>query len=120
VLIIRNEQMAAFAATGRERFARRCAAVLRQAWPARLRGWSDAELLSELAFRLDQAGSHGLERDDDLLEYLHLCVLLGHRFPGGPDYGWARSVLADATLSPSARVRALQRRIADQMDAEFA
>lgn len=112
VLVIRDAQMKALALHREGRFERRLVESVKRLWPAEhaARG-GDAGVAQAVRSAVEDGRRHGLESERDLLRLTHLWWMLGDSLSVGGEHEWARAVLADPSLAPSAKLEAIFARL---------
>ena len=103
MLVIRNEQMQAFAARRQNEFHAACTAR----WMARARDGADEKQANEIVARSVTRAfeQYGIDREGLLVRYLDFVQDLGEDFDRQP---WAAEVLSDTELSAAQKMRLLE------------
>jgi len=102
MLVIRPEQMEAFAAYKRRQFETRIAAQLREDYPEETAASSDEELMAFVAKQIDRARNHGIVRTEDVAIFVDRAAWYGDGWDERLD--WARKILTDHELDGAARI----------------
>ncbi len=110
MLRIRDEQLRAFFLALGGPFVSRALAHVREAYPERCRELGDAAVRASIDRCQERGWEHGIDEDDDLMNYLEAMYTLGFDFEEDPRYPWARQILADVKLDVSTRAELLMMR----------
>ena len=107
MLIIREEQRAAFRAAARRRLCDRICMLLLQMLPDRTAKFEQAELVAFVDTGIDRALAWGFTWDSTIGDYIALSLQRGADFDRVPE---VRRVFEDGTIPVKARVRVLVER----------
>ncbi|WP_164002968.1 hypothetical protein [Pyxidicoccus caerfyrddinensis] len=108
MLIIRTQQLQAFAATAERDFLRRLARAVRRHFPAATQALPEEELLAEVEVRVEQARGHGLTWESSIADFVGFTFDVGPGFDSHPS---VRLVLEDPALPPDRRMERLTREL---------
>jgi len=106
MLVIRREQMEAFAAARWRGFASLAAMHCRARHPEECAELDDQSLQSVVDSALRRARSHGFDQAQDLIRYLDMYFIMG---PGADQEPWVAAILSQSKYSPSTRMDLLFR-----------
>ena len=104
ILTIRAEQMEVLRRTMRERFQQRMVRHLRQRFAEQTKELDDQALARLVEERMQEAGEFGIRGERDLQRYLEYAVEVGSDFPEAPGLKPVRRILADTTLTGTAKM----------------
>ena len=102
MLVIRDQQIVAFASAAQHLFCAQLSRDIRLVLPDKVRGLSLESLYAAVSDRVHQATSFGLSDRYDIRRYVECSYVLGWAEAGPPVK--ARGVLEDADLSPEERM----------------
>jgi hypothetical protein len=108
VLVIREEQMAAFAVGAREQFVAHAVARLRVDEPEIFAAAPDVEVTAFVRHGLARAEAHGITESALVLDFLTCMAWLGPDFESRPDAAGAARILADPAQTPEHKVARLE------------
>jgi hypothetical protein len=106
MLVIRDEQLAAFSEAGRKRFEAWMQAHLRRFFPRQCDALGDTKIEETIRYGIERAKSYGITVKRDVCKYLDLMVLFGRDFDTSPRLPWAGRILK-GKASAAAKVEAL-------------
>lgn len=116
MLTIRAEQMQAFADAALDAEKAHLRALLAHYWPdlaaRRDGGWPFVELVVE------QTRRYGIDDPADMAAYLNVMAALGPAFEDDVRFPWARPILENDSLRPSARLQYLRAEVAHCLAAQ--
>ena len=110
MLIIRKEQMEAFARQAREQFIHDSIAHIRTVLPDEYAFLGDSRVRESVDLALQRADGYGITDTYDVLRYLNLMYSLGFDFDRDEQYDWAAGILTDKSLSSRTRMDLLVER----------
>jgi hypothetical protein len=116
MLRLRKEHLEAFEAQIVNNFALRVLAHAKAVWPVETGELGDAPTLELVRGAIKRGAALGLTIEFDIVRFVDLTFILGKDFDTNPLGAWMRPVLADRTLTPTAKVDKLYQR----MEEEFA
>ena len=108
MLIIRNEQMQAFAQDRVQQFEQRVAQHLRTSWGPRCAALRDPEILQSIREAAARARAHGLTRVRDVVRYIELGYRVGPAFEASPP--WVGEILR-SDRHPARKMDEIDRRL---------
>ncbi|MGH9351142.1 MAG: hypothetical protein ACRD2G_03110 [Terriglobia bacterium] len=110
MLIIRKEQMAAFAGDGRKRFERRMMEYIASEYPEKYKKLGETKA-KELVLKGIEAGRrNGIGSEGTVAALVELMLEFGERFELSPDPSWAQEILAHDTLPGGVKVEIIGER----------
>jgi hypothetical protein len=104
MLKLRPQHLAAFEAHVVNQFATRALAHVKAVWPAETAGLGDAVVGQLVREGIQRAAALGLTSEFDVIRYVDLTFILVKDFETNPLAMWTRPVLADRTLTPTAKL----------------
>jgi len=116
MLKLRKEHLDAFEAQVVSLFATRVVAHVKAVWPAESGELGDPAVTDIVRTAIQRAASLGLLSELDVVRFVDLSFILATNFETNPLAGWTRSILADRSLAPVAKLDRLYQR----MEEEFA
>jgi hypothetical protein len=116
MLKLRKEHLDAFEAQVVSLFAARVVAHVKAVWPAESGELGDSAVTDIVRTTVQRAASLGLLSELDVVRFVDLSFILATNFETNPLAGWTRSILADRSLAPVAKLDRLYQR----MEEEFA
>ena len=116
MLKLRKEHLDAFEAQVVNLFTTRVIAHLKAVWPAECGELGEAGVNETAKTAIQRAASLGLSNEFDIVRFVDLAFILARDFETNPLSSWTRPILADRTLTPTAKVDRLYQR----MELEFA
>jgi hypothetical protein len=116
MLKLRKEHLDAFEAQVVSLFATRVVAHVKAVWPAESGELGDPAVTDIVRTAIQRAASLGLLSELDVVRFVDLSFILATNFETNPLAGWTRSILADRSLGPVAKLDRLYQR----MEEEFA
>ena len=116
MLKLRKEHLEAFEAQVIRLFAARVVAHVKAVWPAECGELGEAAVADTVRTAIQRAAALGLFSEYDVVRFVDLGFILVKDFETNPLSMWARPILSDRTLTPSAKIDRLYQR----MEAEFA
>jgi hypothetical protein len=116
MLKLRKEHLDAFEAQVVSLFATRVVAHVKAVWPAESGELGDPAVTDIVRTAIQRAASLGLLSELDVVRFADLSFILATNFETNPLAGWTRSILADRSLAPVAKLDRLYQR----MEEEFA
>lgn len=117
MLILRYEQVQAFARADRGVLCDRVFAHVRRFFSAQCAETSDVELRARIRRGLERCDAHGFRAFWDVCRYIDLMVIFGDDFDRSESFPWAGRVLADPSLrDPHARFEALHAAALDELE----
>jgi len=110
MLVIRPEQMEALNAGCLEQYRQRVVERLHREYSDPDAQASDEELHDFVCRGMEQAGSYGIDGEDDMEAFIVFLFVHGERFDDDPDFAWARSILDDDEIDGTAKMEAIEER----------
>jgi len=107
VIVIRNEQKAAFAELKRRTFEARVAALLRERFPQETESISQEDLKRQIREEAENAGRIGLESDETAQRFIEFTLLHGRDFVRDYEGTWVARTLRDPALAEADKVALL-------------
>ena len=111
MLIIRNEQIQQFIASGEDELALMVARCVREANPERVSAYDDAALESMVKLGIERARSHELIAAEDIAAFVSVMFAVAPRFDEQPEIG---QVLSDPQFPAGMRFYQIFDRVADE------
>ncbi len=111
---IRQEQMDAFKPDLLRRFEERVAVHVRESCAEETAALSEEDLGRCVHEAVQRARGYGIEREDDVVDFVEWTFELGPRFELEREYSWALTILQDPQLDGEAKVV----EIADRLEEE--
>lgn len=112
MLVIREEQMAMFAAGAEERFVERIVQHLQKFWPVKCKRQGTRHVRSITRGGIDRARSHGLRSEYDIARFIDLMYILDLEFDTNPEYKWVQRFLKGPEMAPGRKMDEICGRIA--------
>jgi hypothetical protein len=94
-MIIRAEQMEAFASATQKNYETETLQHLKQDYPRAVRGVEDSKLRDFIKRGIKRAGRHGFQARGPVRRFIDFQVLLGHEFDTDPALFWISDILRD-------------------------
>lgn len=98
MLVIRDAQMQAFREAQVRRFENDAVQHLERVLPDRCREMGAGAVRESVQLAIRQTQVYGLDREYDVLRYLHCMCVLGFGFDQDPRYPWAKELLTKPGL----------------------
>jgi hypothetical protein len=114
MLKLRPEHLTAFEAQVVRLFNSRVVAHVKVVWPAECGELGDAALAETVRGAIQRAAALGLSSELDVVRFVDLAFILAGDFDTNPLAGWTRTILADRTLAPAAKLARLYQRMEDE------
>ena len=111
---LRKEHLAAFEAQVVSLFASRVVAHVKAVWPAECGELGDAAVTEIVRGAIQRAATLGLSTELDIVRFVDLAFILTKDFDTNPLAAWTRSILADKTAPPGARLDKLYQRMEEE------
>jgi hypothetical protein len=105
MLTIRKAQFAVFEERAAIALRVRLLEWVKRLHPEVFEGLSPATLGDLVELGVLSAARFGIEKEADLVRFLHLMVELGPTFPDQEEYSWTAKILRDEALAPAERLR---------------
>jgi hypothetical protein len=113
MLIIRKEQMDAFASTREEKFIDEMVNHVREYFPNHFRVITELQIRRFIRFAIEKARKLGFESERNVCMYLNCMLILGSNFDCDPQYPWAHGILTGNGKGPDAVMDALSDKTLD-------
>jgi hypothetical protein len=117
LIVIRKEQMAAFALEGASTLRETIVADLRRHSVSPAAGFPASELESFVGEAMAIASRLGMDSDKSVFEFVCLCLAVGLDFELQPSLEWMRDVLADGTRTAQDRLLEVRFRLRRYIEA---
>jgi hypothetical protein len=108
MLVIRKEQMDAFAKVGLKKFEAKMLAQFKDSYPEWAKAQGDQKLAEFIRHGVDRATRYGLKIELDVARYLHVMQSLGMKFDESERHPWARPMLERTDLLPADKIENLR------------
>ncbi len=106
-MIIREEQLRKFSEVQKRGFEDRLLACLKQAFPVHVSTFGNERTRRAIQLGIERAGACGIRSEIGAARYIELLFLFDRDFERNPQYPWATTVMADASITGEARAQAL-------------
>jgi len=110
MLVIRNEQMAAFRAFKLRFFEEAIVKNIAAAFPGKFNRWGEMKTREFVRRGVEIGRQHGITASGPLSTLIELMVQFGARFELCPEQAWALDLMAHKTLPGSAKVQLIAER----------
>ena len=107
-MIIRKEQMSAFAEVAATDFENRMVAHLNKCFPAECETLQEPGVCETIHYGIGRSAQYGVTAERDVCKYIDLMMVFGRDFDTRADLPWASRILNDRVLkNPTARIERL-------------
>ena len=110
----RKEHLDAFEAQATAQFTTRVLGHVKAVWPAEAAELGDEALLESVQNAVKRAGVLGFSLEYDVTRFVDLTFILGKDFETNPLGAWTRPLLADRSMTPTAKMDRLYQRMEDE------
>jgi hypothetical protein len=100
-MVIRQQQMAAFARAMQNRFEQQMLVHLHANFQNHIGDLSDEQVLRLIRDGIDESATHGIRAEGDVARYIEFLVIYG---PGFQSLGWAAEILATPSLDGAGKM----------------
>jgi hypothetical protein len=107
MIVLRPEQMNAFADASQLARARRLQSALAHPFPLAEAHFGAPALEHSVRLGIERAQAHGIDADADIQCYLRLMLLFGSHWERDPQVAWAAAAMSAAEGTPSQRIARL-------------
>ena len=114
MLKLRKEHLEAFEAQTVSLFAARVVTHLKSVWPVECGELGEAAVTDLALSTIKRGAKLGLSKEHDMVRFVDLAFVLATDFDTNPLAGWARTILADRTLAPDAKMDRLYQRMEEE------
>jgi hypothetical protein len=116
MLVIRDHQMQAFRAAGREKLERNLAQHLSKFFPKHTEYLGEKRLRTVVQYGIASARNQGFRTDYETFLYVDLMYMLGCEFDRDPQLPWVSEILALRNGAPLMRIESLHERAMKYFD----
>ncbi len=120
MLVIRQEQWAALAEPGKQRYEQKLVDYLCESRPAIAERLGDEGLRQLVGRAIASSASYGIDSERDVALYLGLTLALGDDFDRSEKTPWAQPILNDQRSDGSTRMKRLCKRAEHYLDQQKA
>ncbi|HUR44657.1 MAG TPA: hypothetical protein VMZ27_02185 [Candidatus Saccharimonadales bacterium] len=110
----RKEHLDAFEAQAVAQFTARVLGHVKAVWAAETGELGDAAVLESVQSAIKRAGILGLSAEYDVVRFVDLTFILGKDFESNPLSAWTRPLIADRSMTPTAKMDRLYQRMEDE------
>ncbi len=116
MLMIRKEQIKAFARVREEVFEKRAVIYLQEHFPEKCSKLGHDELFESVRTAMDRRDKYRFRTEEMIFAYLDLMYTLGFHFENDEQYNWAQEILEDKDLGPRTRMALVRQRAETGME----
>lgn len=118
MLVIRKEQIEAFARVGLKKFEAKMVKHFHEVFPEWSKATGDEQLAEFVRHGVARAGNYGLIIELDVVRYLHVMQALGRDFDSSERTAWARPLLERKDITPADKMDLLRDAVEYHQEAE--